>query len=213
MEVPSVRALGLIAIGVNLYWASVAVAMHLLEPEFDPVRAPMSAYVLGTYGAWMTTTYFVMGAALIAIGCGLVRTLRPTRLTSAAFSLTLIAAAAFFVAGLFPMDFPPPLRTPSGRLHLLGGLFAFPTMALSAFLFSLSFRRDGFRRSVSAPALALSAGMIAAYALGFLSILLLGFAGYAQRLFMILWFVWIFLVGLYLIRFTSAGGEPFGGAA
>ncbi|HEV8711718.1 MAG TPA: DUF998 domain-containing protein [Candidatus Binatia bacterium] len=213
MEVGSVRALGWIAIGANLYWASVAVAMHFLEPEFDPVRAPMSAYVLGHYGAWVTTTYFVMGAALIAIGCGLVKTLHPSGRTNAALSLTLIAAAAFFVAGLFPMDFPPPPRTPSGRLHLLGGLFAFPTMALSALLFSLSFRRDGYWRTVSVPALTLSAGMIAAYALGFLSILLLGFAGYAQRLFMILRFVWAFLVALHLIRSTGARGEPFGGAA
>jgi hypothetical membrane protein len=125
----------------------------------------MSAYVLGAYGDWMTTTYFVWSAVLLAVGHGLVRTLSRTRLTRAALSMFLIAAAAVFLAGLFPMDFPPPIRTLSGRLHAAGGLLAFPAMAWGMLLFSLRFRRDVYWKTISGPALALSTGIIKVHVL------------------------------------------------
>lgn len=208
MNIASVRLLGLIVIGAVAYWASVVVAMHFVEPEFNPVRVPMSAYVRGDHGAWMTTTYFVWSTALLGAGCGLVRTLTRTRLTKAAFSIFLLAAAAVFVAGLFPMDFPPPVRTLSGRLHATGGLFAFPTMALGALLFSLSFRHDASWRKLSVPALALSAGALAVFVLAICSLLVLGFAGYAQRVFFALLIAWMIMVGLHLTRFVP--DEPRG---
>ena len=194
------RALGLIVIGAVLYWSCVVLMMHALEPEFSPIRAPMSAYVLGAYGTWMTTTYVALCAALLAVGYGLATTLSRTRLTRTAFSVFLIAAAATLVAGVFPMDFPPPPRTLSGRLHALAGLFSFPTMVLGAFLFSLSFRRDRHWGRVSGPLLALSAVLIGLFVLAMLSLLVLGFAGYAQRLLIALLFFWMIVVGLHLIR-------------
>jgi len=194
------RALGLIVIGAVLYWSSVVLTMHVLEPEFSPIRAPMSAYVLGAYGAWMTTTYVALCVALLGVGFGLARMLPPTRLSRTAFSVFLIAAAAALVAGLFPMDFPPPPRTSSGRLHALAGLISFPTMVLGAVLFSLSFRRDRYWKRVSVPLLALSGGSVGVFALAMLSLLVLGFAGYAQRVLIALIFAWMIMVGLYLFR-------------
>jgi len=194
------RALGLIVIGAVLYWSSVVLTMHVLEPEFNPIRAPMSAYVLGAYGAWMTTTYVALCVALLGVGFGLARMLPATRLTRTAASVFLIAAAAALVAGLFPMDFPPPPRTSSGRLHALAGLISFPTMVLGAVLFSLSFRRDRYWKRVSVPLLALSGGCVGVFALAMLSLVVLGFAGYAQRVLIALIFAWMIMVGLYLFR-------------
>ena len=121
MNIVGSRPLGLIVIGAVLYWSAVILTMHVLEPEFSTIRAPMSAYVLGAYGPWMTTTYFALCAALLGVGHGLVRTLPPTRLTRIAFSVFLISASSVLLAGLFPMDFPGPPRTSSGRLHATGG--------------------------------------------------------------------------------------------
>jgi hypothetical protein len=207
MNIVSSRALGLIVIGAVAYWSAVVLTMHVLEPEFSTIRAPMSAYVLGAYGPWMTTTYFAWCAALLGVGHGLVRTLPRTRLTRIAFSVFLIAAAGVLLAGLFPMDFPGPPRTSSGRLHAVGGSLAFPTMALGAFLFSLSFRRDGYWRRVSVPLLAFSAGIIGVFVLGVLSLAVLGFAGYAQRVLFALLCPWMIVVGLHLTRFSRAGEE------
>jgi len=176
------------------------------------LRAPMSAYVLGAYGPWVTTTYFVFGAALIGLAHGLARTLVRNPFARIAFTLFLISAAGVFLAGLFPMDFPGPPRTTSGRLHAAGGLLAFPTMSLSTFLFSLAFRRDKYWRKVSVPSLALSTGNIVVFVLATLSLLILGFAGYAQRvLFALLW-PWLIVVGLHLSRFSRESEESLGGA-
>lgn len=211
MNIVSSRALGLIVIGAVLYWSAVVLTMHVLEPEFSTIRAPMSAYVLGAYGPWMTTTYFALCAALLGVGHGLVRTLPPTRLTRIAFSVFLISASSVLLAGLFPMDFPGPPRTSSGRLHATGGLFAFPTMALGAFLFSLSFRRDVYWRRVSVPSLALSTGIIGVFILAVLSLFILGFAGYAQRVLFALLCPWMIVVGLHLTRFSRASEESLRG--
>lgn len=207
MNTVSSRTLGLIVIGGVLYWSTVVLTMHILEPEFSAIKTPMSAYVLGAYGPWMTTTYFVWCAALLGVGVGLVRTLPGSRLSRIAFCFLLISAAAVFLAGLFPMDFPGPPRTSSGRLHAAGGLFAFPTMSLGFFLFSLSFRRDRYWRKVSLTALALSSGILAVFVLALLSLLVLGFAGYAQRLLFALLCPWMIVVGLHLTRFSHDGEE------
>jgi hypothetical protein len=78
MPIVGRRALGLGVIGSVLYWSAVAIMMHVLEPEFSPIRTPMSAYVLGAYGVWMTTTYVMLSAALVCVGYGLATTLAPT---------------------------------------------------------------------------------------------------------------------------------------
>jgi hypothetical membrane protein len=193
------RALGLLVIGAVLYWASVALTMHILEPEFSPVRAPMSAYVLGAHGAWMTTTYPVLCVALLSAGLGLATKLPATRQTRTAFVFFLVAAAGALLAGIFPMDFPGPPRTASGRLHALGGALTFPAWVLGAFLFSLTVRRQRWRRG-SLSLVALSAGSIGIFVISILSLIVLGYAGYAQRLLVALLFVWMTLVAVRLIR-------------
>jgi hypothetical protein len=45
------RATGVIILVAASCWV-VFLAMHVLEPEFNPLKAPGSAYVLGAYGAW-----------------------------------------------------------------------------------------------------------------------------------------------------------------
>jgi hypothetical protein len=204
--------LGLTVIGAVVYSLSVVLSMHVLEPEFSPIRAPMSAYVLGAYGPWVTTTYFAWCTALLGAGYGLAKALPRTRLTRIACSALLIAAAGALLAGLFPMDFPGSPRTSSGRLHALGGSICFPTKVLGTFLFSLSIRRDECWRRVSVPLLALSAGIIGVFVFGILSLLTLGFAGYVQRVLFALLYAWMIMIGLHLTRFSRTGEQCLGGS-
>jgi hypothetical protein len=192
-------------IGAVLYWLGVVVMMHLLEREFSPIKVPMSAYVLGAYGGWMTTSFFALAAALFAAGYALAMTLPRTGLTWTAFLLFIIAATGVLVAGLFPMNSPESPGALSGRWHALGGLFAFPTMALGPFLFSLTFRRDPRWRRISVPSLTLSGGIIALYFLARVLRFAPGPPGYMQRFFFALLIPWMLLVGFQLIR---VGREP-----
>lgn len=206
------RALGLLIIGAVLYWAAVALAMHVLEPEFSPIRAPMSAYVLGAYGAWMTTTYVALSAALLSVGIGLATALPATALTRIGLSLFLLATTGALIAGLFPMDFPGPPRTSSGRLHALGGVLTFPAWVLGVFLFSLSVRRDHRWGRDSGSLLALSATSIGVFLFSILSLIVLGFAGYAQRLLVVVLFIWMIIIALHMIRrpaeISAQGAQP-----
>ena len=196
---------GLIVLGSVLYWLAVILTMHVLEPEFNPIKVPMSAYVLGQYGGWMTTSFFALSAALLAAGCGLAVTLPRTVLKWTAFFLFIVAAGWVLVAGIFPVNSPAAPRASSGRWHGLAGLFAFPAMALGPFLFSLNFRWDEHWRRVSALSLTLSSGVLTVYLLARFSQLAVGFSGCVQRLFFALLIPWMLLVGLQLIR---VGREP-----
>lgn len=203
MSMVSSRTLGLMVIASVVYYVLAVLALHVVQPQVSPLRVPMSAYVLGAYGSVMTSTYFVLCVGLLGVGFGLMKALPRTRLMKIAFAAALIACAGVFVAGIFPLDWPPPPRTSSGRLHALGGMLAFYAMALAPALFSLNFRSDGYWRRVSLVALTLSAGIIAVFIL-FVFAIRAGFGGVAQRLFLALLFSWMIVVGLHLTRSLRA---------
>ena len=202
----SSRGTSVIIMVAAAYWWTVFLLMHVLEPEFSPIRAPGSAYVLGTYGAWMTTTYFVLSAALVSARLGLTTKLAVTTWTWVAGLAFLIAAAGATLAGLFPMDFPPPPRTLSGRLHALAGVLTFLPWVLGTSLFSLSIRRDRGWAHHSGTLVALAVLSIAMVAVLPLSIRF-DFAGATQRLLLTLLFGWLIVVALHLMRSRPGGDE------
>ena len=202
----SSRATGVIVVVAAMYWWAVFLSMHVLEPEFSPIGAPGSAYVLGPYGTWMTSTYFVLAAALLGARLGITTNLAVTLLTRLAGLAFLTAAAGAVLAGIFPMDFPPPPRTLSGRLHALGGVLTFVPWAIGTSLFSLSMRRDQrwVRRSGTLFAIAvLSIGMAAVLPLS----IRLDFAGGVQRLLLTLLFTWLIIVAVHLMHTRLEGND------
>ena len=200
MDMISSRTVGRIVITSVAYFVLVFIAMHFLEPEFSPIRAPGSAYVLGAYGSLMTTGYFAQCVAWLGVGYGLLATVRGTRLTRIACVVALIVCAGILLAASFPMDYPPPLRTTSGRLHALGGGLAFPGMILASSLFTLSIRQDGEWKRVAGVVSGLSVGIVAAFVVTISSMLVLGFGGYAQRVLMAVLSAWMIVIGLHLTR-------------
>jgi hypothetical protein len=157
----------------------------------------------------MTTTYFVLGAVLLSAGLGLSRNLAVTAMTRIACVAFLIAVAGAMLAGLFPMDFPPPPRTLSGRLHALGGVLTFLPWVIGTSLFSLSIRHDhrwAHRLSTLFPLSVLSIGMVAVLPFS----IRFDFAGAAQRLLLTLLFVWLIVVALHLMRsrLEGEGSQP-----
>ena len=98
------------------------------------------------------------------------------------------------------MDYPPPMRTTSGRLHALGAALAFPGTILSSILFSLSIRHDPEWKSVAGVASGLCVGIAAAFVLTSASIFVFGFGGYAQRVVVAFLSRWQLVIALHLTR-------------
>ncbi|HJQ64173.1 MAG TPA: DUF998 domain-containing protein [Burkholderiales bacterium] len=201
-----IRALAAFVIAAVVYWTAVMLAMHALETQFNPLRAPMSAYVLGGHGVWVTTTYFVLSASLLCVGYCMLRTLPRTRLTSTAFVFCAVATIGAALAGSFPMDFPGPPFTLSGRLHAAGGVLTFFPWVLGTLSFTLALRTDPRWQGVSGWLTALAAGVAVALAVLIFSVRILGYAGGAQRLLVVLLFAWMILAVYRVIRLSAGGG-------
>jgi hypothetical protein len=192
-------ALILVAVG---YWWLVFLSMHVIQPELSPVGAPGSAYVLGRYGGLMATTYFALAAAVVSARFGLKKNLAATTWTRVAGVMFLVAAVGAVMAGIFPMDFPPPPRTTSGRLHGIGGVLTFVPWVIGTLLYSLSARRDQRWFRCSGPLLALAVISVIAAVLLPLSIRI-GVAGAVQRALLILLFTWLMVIAAQLMSGTS----------
>ena len=170
--------------------------MHFVEPEFDPLKVPMSAYVGGAYGGWMTTTFFALAMALVATTFGIFAAAPRAVLSWAGAFLLITAAFGVVIAGIFPGIIA---GSSSVHWHAVGSRLAFPGMTLGSFLFSIGFCFDPNWRRISAASLALTSAVLVVHLLWFFGVVP-SFAGLMQRLFFALFVPWIVLVGLHLVR-------------
>jgi hypothetical protein len=184
-------------LGAIFYWLVVVLLMHVLEPEFSPLTVPMSAYVGGAYGGWMTTSFFALAIALVTTAFGILRISSRNVLAWAGCLLFIVAAVGVMLAGIFPGI----IRSRSSvHWHVVGSLFAFPGMAFGSFLFSFGFFFDRNWRRISVATLTLSGGVVLLLALSF-SAVTADFGGLVQRLFFALLMPWLVVVGIQLMRF------------
>jgi uncharacterized protein DUF998 len=200
-------AVPLIVTGLVAYWLAVVVAMHLLEPEFDPVKVPMSLYVLGTYGVWMTTSFFAAAAICFLLGFGLMSVLPPTLWTKAGIVLFCVAGCGEIVMGLFPIEQPltSPL-TPHNAIHLYGGLAALYSIALGSISYSVSFRGDEQWRPSSTAAIVVSLATLAMVYTHF-SWFKHGMDGLTQRIAAALMLLWFGLTLNPWLRWSSSAAS------
>ena len=188
-------AVPLITTGLVAYWLAVVIAMHLLEPEFDPVRVPISVYVLGTYGIWMTTSFVVAAAIYFLLAFGLAKALPPNVWTKTGVLLLCVGACGQVVAGLYPTQWPltPPL-TQQTVIHLIAAVVAFNVIAVGGICLSVSFRRTPHWRQVATATLILSLLRLAMLNDRWLWPMGQSTDGLKERVIVALMLVWFFLV-------------------
>lgn len=119
-------------VGVAMFVIAV-VALHLLQPNYEPTHQLMSELALGPYGWAMIVTFGSLAFAVFgvqsAIGCfGAARGLR----------LLLVAAAIFFLAaGVFPLG-------DASEIHIAAIATAFVLSVLAMYLFPSGAGRASF---------------------------------------------------------------------
>jgi hypothetical membrane protein len=172
------------------YYVIVGIALHVLEPEYDPRFRFMSEYVWGAYGWLMTTTFFVLGLAAFAVAAGLRDVHQSTWSARIGFGLLIVGALFVCLAGVFK-EF---------RLHAAASAVAIPSITMAALLLSWSFRQAAGWQAIYRATLFISLGMLA----GLLSILAnIGMPGLQQRAFLCLFLLWLSVVVHRLVRVTA----------
>ena len=83
------------------YYIIVGIALHFLEPEYDPRFHFMSDYAWGAYGWLMTTTFFVLGLAVLTVAVGIRDVHQSSRSARIGFGLLVIGALFVCFAGVF----------------------------------------------------------------------------------------------------------------
>ena len=180
------------------YYVIVGMALHVLEPEYDPRYRFMSEYAWGKYGWLMTTTFFVLGLAAFAVAAGLREVHQSSWSARIGFGLLVVGGLFVCLAGVF-RGFP---------LHDAAGAVGLPGITMAALLLSWSFRRAPGWQAIYRATLFISLGMLA----GLLSILAnIGMPGLQQRAFLFLFLLWLLVVVHRLVRVTQF--EPAANAA
>ena len=139
----SARWLGSIALGGTAAFAVIVVALHVLEPDFDPMNRFVSEYVLGDWGLLMNAAFFALGTALLALGLGLGRVLAPSRRVRVIRSLYLISGTTTFISGVFNsnelVDGEVVEMTTAGAIHDVAGFVGFFCMIAATFMLRKAF--------------------------------------------------------------------------
>ena len=107
----------------------VGIALHILEPEFDPRFRFMSEYALAAHGWLMTTTFFVSGLATFVVAVALRNGQQSLHGARIGFGLLAVGALFVCLAGVFKDSLP----------HLFASVVVFPSIVMGGVTFGMEF--------------------------------------------------------------------------
>jgi hypothetical membrane protein len=172
------------------YYMLVGIALHFLEPEYDPRFQFMSDYAWGAYGWLMTTTFFVLGLAVLTVAVGVRNVHQSSRSARVGFGLLVIGALFVCLAGVF-RGFP---------LHDVAGAVGIPSLVMAALLLSWSFRNAAGWQVIHPATFLIAVGMLAAVVSMIVDV---GMPGLQQRAFLSLLLLWLSIIVHGLVRVTA----------
>jgi hypothetical protein len=185
------------------------IALHLLRPDYNPLRNFMSDYSVGPFGFLGTAAAWVLAATLLLVMIGLRLGVRPSGFLTASCILAGMAIISLCVSAIFPIDvLPPDGRLPkftrAGTIHAVSAIPLFVSLIALLLTLPSAYKRDEQWRSFSHVTMLLGFLTLAS----FLGIFLAPFylRGLAQRATGLPVLIWLLLTGLRLRQATS---EPF----
>jgi hypothetical membrane protein len=172
------------------YYAIVGIALHVLEPEYDPRFQFMSDYAWGAYGWLMTTTFFVLGLAVLTIAIGVRDVHHSSWSARTGFGLLVIGALFVCLAGVF-RGFP---------FHDVASAVAIPGLVMAVLFLSWSFRHAAGWQVIHPASVVIALGMFAAVVSMVVDV---GMPGLQQRAFFCLLLSWLAIVVHRLVRVVT----------
>ena len=200
----SIRRWSSIAIAGFSVHIAILIVLHVLCPEFDPLRQFMSEYAVGEYG-WLLT--IALGA--VVIGCAaltivLYRAYPPpfrSRIGVICLGIATLASLLVIVpVDMQPLDLRGETLTSNVRIHLVGGFVA--VLAVFAAMLAVSLRLRKYDLLTGPYRILLVLAILAPIFLLaqiFIFDLMLGLVGLAQRILVAIIQTWL-IVTSYGIR-------------
>jgi hypothetical protein len=119
-----------------------AVVLQGLRPDLDWSRAPLSFYLVGTYGAALKAAYVALAMSLVLVGVQFRHALRPDARSALAPWLFGVAALALLVTAFTDTRLPGGPVTTETLAHSLAAPTAFLGVTTAMLLQSWHLRRD-----------------------------------------------------------------------
>jgi len=187
-----------------VYFVVIIIALHFLRPDHNSIRQTTSEYAVGPYGFLMTSAFFSMSVASLALVTSLYQGLSQPARSQIGLGLLGIWGVAVLIAAAFPIDVQGAPQTISGTIHQLNGRLAFTSLTAGVILVSRRFKYDEKWRPVHRSAVILSLVMLTAYVATFIAIATdSGFGGLAQRISLATFVSW-FLLTATRLRFIAS---------
>ncbi len=203
-----VSRMATIALASITYFVAAIAALHFLRSDINPIKQATSEYAVGPYGILMTSAFFSMSIASLALVAGLYQGLTPAARSKIGLGLLGLGAVGVLIAAAFPIDLQGAPQTIHGTIHQVNGPITFLSMSVGAIFVSLRFKQDKNWRTLHRPALILSLVMLLEFIGTGLAIATeSGFGGLGQRVFLATFVTW-FLVTAARLRSTPIEPVP-----
>lgn len=196
-----VAQLSVIAMVGVAYFVVVLATFHLLRPDLDPIQRVGSNYAVGPYGLLMTIAFLTLAVSKFAFALGLYQGMTPASRTRVGMILLGTAGLGVLVDAIFPTDVTPDDRpvTWIGIVHVVSAVIGFLCFLAAMFLVSQRFKKDERWQSFSRPSFALACATFAAFiAFQIIEANRTPVGGLAQRVFVALYLLWLFLTAFRL---------------
>jgi len=201
----SSRFFGSCVVAGALLFLITMVTLHLLRPDYNPLRNFLSEYLVGPFGFLGTAATYVLAATFLMLLFGLRLSVHPSGILTASCVLLGVVIISLCVCAVFPIDFlmPPdgsrPTLTSLTRasiIHIVSSSLLFASLIAVSLTLPSAYKRDEKWRSFSYTALFLGF-LILAF---FVGLILVPFylRGLAQRGIFLVVLVWLLLTGLRL---------------
>ena len=136
---PIVASASLAGLGV---FCVVALVVQWLRVDLYWMKAPLSFYLVGTYGGWLKAAYVGLALALLLVGLQFRHALRPGARSDLAPWLFGTSALMVLITAFAETQLPGQTKTTAGFVHAVSAPIAFLTVSFGMLLQSWYLRFD-----------------------------------------------------------------------
>jgi len=196
-----VRSLATTAlVSVSLFPLIVITVNLVQRRDYSPTRQAISELALGTGGGLMVIAFSGLGIGILLLALIIFRTSRRARVTPLLLAVASVLAGP--VSAAFRTDRTGAETTMHGTIHNGAGLVAFLLILVAMITAAHRFRHETEWRSHAAPTTALAALAVVTFFL--IPVLGNSHFGFAQRLFVGTFVVWILITAAHARKVGTA---------